>query len=139
MSETENKKIKPQLTMETKKYLILRDKLNKKRPRFIQMNSWYLARLSDGWKKPKTLDNKIRLQIKGYPAKVKIGYRGPKKVRGYHPSGFKEVLVHNPKELEKVDPKTEAIRIAKAVGRRKRAEILKKAEELGIKVLNIGG
>ena len=27
---------------------------------------------------------------------VSIGYRGPKEVRGYHSSGFQEVMVHNP-------------------------------------------
>ncbi|MEM2597607.1 MAG: eL32 family ribosomal protein, partial [Thermofilum sp.] len=55
---------------------------------------------------------------------------------GLHPSGFEEVLVHNVKDLERIDPKRQAVRIAATVGRRKRAEILKRAEELGITVLN---
>ncbi|RLE74567.1 MAG: 50S ribosomal protein L32e, partial [Thermoprotei archaeon] len=84
------------------------------------------------------LDNKIRLQLKGYPEKVKAGYRGPRKVRGLHPSGFREVIVHNVEELSGVDPEREAVRIASTVGRRKRMEIIEKAAELGIRVLNPG-
>ena len=60
----------------------------------------------------------------------------PKIVRSRHPSGFIEVLVHNVKELEGIDPKRYAIRIASTVGRRKRIEIIKMADKLGIKVLN---
>ncbi len=74
---------------------------------------------------------------KGYrPPVVDSGYRGPKKVRGLHPSGFREVLVHNVKELEKLNPEKEAARIARTVGVRKRMAIEKRAEELGIRVLN---
>jgi len=69
---------------------------------------------------------------------VKVGYRGPRLARGLHPSGFEEVIVRNPEELEKVDPRRQAVRIASSVGRRKRAEIIKRAEELGITVLNAG-
>ena len=65
-----------------------------------------------------------------------MGYRTPKKVRGYHPSGYIEKLIHNPKELDNINPKTDAIRIAHTVGKRKRMEIIRKAKEKGIKILN---
>ncbi|MEM5790951.1 MAG: eL32 family ribosomal protein, partial [Candidatus Aenigmatarchaeota archaeon] len=51
-------------------------------------------------------------------------------------SGFKEVLVYNLKDLEKINPEKEAIRVAHAIGKRKKSEIVKKAEEMKIKVLN---
>ncbi|RLF04260.1 MAG: 50S ribosomal protein L32e [Thermoprotei archaeon] len=115
-----------------------RSKMNSVRPRFIRMNSWRLKRLPDSWRSPRrSLDNKIRLQKKGYPALVKVGYRNPKKVRGLHPSGFIEVLVSSPKDLDGIDPSIQAIRISSNVGRRKRAEIIKRAEELGIRILNV--
>ena len=57
-------------------------------------------------------------------------------MRGLHPSGFREKLVHNVKDLEGVDPTKEAIRIAHTVGKKKRMEIIAKADELGIRVLN---
>ncbi|RLF05048.1 MAG: 50S ribosomal protein L32e, partial [Thermoprotei archaeon] len=107
--------------------------------RFIRMNSWYLARLDDSWRSPRSgLDNKIRLERKGFPARVKVGYRGPRAVRGLHPSGKVEVLVHNPAELEGLDPGVHVVRIASTVGARKRGEILRRAEELGLKVVNAG-
>ncbi|PLJ77286.1 50S ribosomal protein L32e [Infirmifilum sp. SLHALR2] len=136
----EPKKIKPSLTPEKAKMLKLRAVLNSSRPRFIRMNSWKIKRLEDKWRSPRrSLDNKIRLQRKGFPPLVKVGYRGPAAVRGLHPSGFEEVIVHSPEELEKIDPTKQAVRIASTVGRRKRIEIIKKAEEKGIRVLNVGG
>ncbi len=121
---------------EVKRLLRVRSLLKKKKPDFIRMNSWRLPRLGDGWRHPRTLDNKIKWEKKGFPARVKIGYRKPKLVRGFHPCGRIEVLVHNVKELEKLDPKVHVVRIASTVGKRKEAEILKRAREIGLKVLN---
>ncbi len=131
---------KPLLSREEAKLLKIRNNMNSYRPRFIRMNSWYLKRLENVWRSPnRSLDNKIRLEKKGYPAKVKVGYRGPKAVREMHPSGFREVLVYNTSQLEGLDPSKYAIRISSTVGRRKRGEIIKKAMELGLRILNLGG
>jgi large subunit ribosomal protein L32e len=67
---------------------------------------------------------------------VRVGFRGPASVRGLHPSGFEEVLVNNLKEVDNVDAKTQAIRIASTVGDKKREMIVTKADELGIRVFN---
>ena len=74
--------------------------------------------------------------IRGPEARLWTYFRGPAKVRGYHPSGFREVLVHNVDGLESVDPKVEAVRIGGTVGTRKRLEIQDRADDLGIRVLN---
>ncbi len=92
--------------------------------------------VKDSWRKPKGGDSKMRKEKKGKPSIVKVGYRKPKSERGIHPSGYREVLVHNPQEAEEVNPETHAIRIGSTVGGRKREKILKVAEEQGIKVLN---
>lgn len=129
----------PQLPPEVEKALRIREEIKARKPEFVRMNSWFLKRLGDSWRSPRhSLDNKIRQQRKGFPPMVKVGYRGPKLARGLHPSGFEEVIVHNPEELETIDPRRQAVRIASNVGRRKRAEIIKRAEELGITVLNAG-
>ncbi|RLE64830.1 MAG: 50S ribosomal protein L32e [Thermoprotei archaeon] len=120
---------------EIKRLLKVRELL-KKKPKFVRMNSWRLPRLREGWRHPRTLDNKIKWEKKGFPARVKIGYRKPKLVRGFHPCGRIEALVHNPEELEALDPEIHVVRIASTVGKRKEAEILKRAKELGLKVLN---
>lgn len=80
----------------------------------------------------------MRLRKKGWPPIVRVGYRSPRIIRGLHPSGLEEVLVHNPSELEGLDPKTRVVRIAHVVGRRKRAAIVEAAEEMGFVVLNPG-
>jgi large subunit ribosomal protein L32e len=68
---------------------------------------------------------------------VKVGYRSPLKIRGRHPSGFKEVLVRNMNELElAAKDKQNAVRIAGTIGMKKRNEFLKKANQLKIWVLN---
>jgi large subunit ribosomal protein L32e len=78
----------------------------------------------------------IRKRKKGHPVMPRIGYRSPKKLRGYHPSGLEEVLVHNINDLEGLHPKVHAVRIAHRVGDRKRLTILERADDLGLHVLN---
>jgi len=73
----------------------------------------------------------------GYrPPIVSIGYRGPAEVRGLHPSGFQEVMVFNVSQLNGIDPKVQAVRIGGTVGARKRGDIIAKADQEGIRVLN---
>jgi large subunit ribosomal protein L32e len=79
----------------------------------------------------------MRRKIKGWPPTVNTGYRGPKASRGLHPSGYREVLVYSLKELKGIDPKTQAIKIAHAVGNRNRAKILTEARKKKITVLNV--
>jgi large subunit ribosomal protein L32e len=67
---------------------------------------------------------------------VQVGFRGPASVRGLHPSGFEEVLVYNVKNIENVNPKTQAIRISSKVGDKKRETMVKKADEMNIRVFN---
>ncbi len=88
------------------------------------------------WRRPRGRHNKTRKQKKGKFLMPKIGYGNAAELRGLHPSGYREVLVHTPSQLEEVDAESEAVRIAGGVGRRKRLEILRIAEEKGIKVLN---
>ncbi len=56
--------------------------------------------------------------------------------KGLHPSGFREVMVHNSSDLEPIDPETQAARGGSTVGARKREHIYSRADELGIRVLN---
>ncbi len=111
------------------------------RPRFLRYLSWRFWKFErrEYWRKPKGNDNKMRLQIKGYPPIVKVGYRTPRDIRGLHPSGLKPVWVSSPAELEKVDPEKHIVYIASTVGLRKRLQIIEKARQMGIKIANAGG
>ena len=121
-----------------KELLEKRKKVSEHRPKFVRQESWRYDRLAENWRRPKGKDNKMRLQVSGVPRLAKVGYRGPKAVRGLHPSGYTDNLVYNTSDLLSLDSKKDAIRIGHIVGKLKRKEILIKAAELGIKVLNPG-
>ncbi|MGB9728974.1 MAG: 50S ribosomal protein L32e [Thermoprotei archaeon] len=119
----------------------LRAKYKRNLPKFYKNpDAWKVKRLMDSsWRRPKGQDNKIRLEIKGYPPRVKIGYRNMKKIRGIHPSGYIEVLVHRKEDLVGLQPDKHAVRIAATVGKLKRLSIIEEANKLGLYVLNPGG
>jgi len=85
------------------------------------------------WRHPRGIDI---YNLKEDGAMPKPGYGAPKSIWGLHPSGYKEVLVCNVKELEAVNPAIEAVKISSTVGLRKRNEIVTKANELKVRVLN---
>ncbi len=86
------------------------------------------------WRKPKGRDNKMREKRKGYPKTVSVGHKKNKKLRDKI-NGKTPIIVYNVKELEKIG-KGEIVIIGK-VGKRKRLEILKKAQEKKIPVYNV--
>ena len=110
-----------------------------KTPTFQRQESWRYKRIHEPWRKPKGVDSHMRLSVKGWPPLVKIGYRVPRAVRGLHPSGYRDVLVHNLQELASLSPRSDAARLAAGVGKKKRIEIARRAKELGIRVLNARG
>ncbi|GIT74966.1 MAG: hypothetical protein Ct9H300mP30_0280 [Methanobacteriota archaeon] len=84
-----------------------------------------------GWRKPKGKQSKQRMNLKYRSPMARIGYRKIASVRGLHPSGFEEVHVHKPSDLEGIDPERQAVRIGSRVGNRKRAQIHDRADDLG--------
>ena len=128
---------KPVLDDETKANLSTRAAQMKKQPKF-RRQEWYryyrLART--GWRKPKGYQSKQRLNMKYRTPMVRVGYGKISAVRGLHPSGFEDVLVNQPSDLDGLDPERQAIRIGAGVGNRKRANIHDRADDLGLRVLN---
>lgn len=116
--------------------LKLRSRLKSKKPRFRRQESWRYKRVSPVWRIPDGVDSKMRRKVKGWPASAEIGYRGPRRARHLHPSGYEEIIVRNVDDLAKVDPKTHAARISHTVGMKKRAEISVRAGERHVHILN---
>jgi large subunit ribosomal protein L32e len=123
---------------ERKRLMALKKRMSQKRPKFVKMESWRHVRLKDHWRQPKGVDNHMRLNLKGWPKSVNVGYRSPKAVRGMHPSGKEEVHVYNVGDLSIIDPETQVARMGGSVGLRKRVKIIQEAELRGIRILNVG-
>ncbi len=125
---------------EIRKLLKVRRRQKERKPDFRRYCWNKKLRLRDkSWRRPRGLHNKLRRRYGGKWSgriPVNVGFGSPKAVRGLHPSGYEEVLVYNVKDLEKVDPERQAVRIASCVGMKKRLAIEEKAKELGIKILN---
>ncbi len=130
-------KQKPVLDDDMKAALALRAAQKKKTPSFRRTEWFRYKRLSrSGWRAPHGMDNKQRRNYKYRGSLVRIGHGKVAAARFLHPSGFREVMVHNTADLESIDPETEAARVGSSVGGRKREHIYARADELGVRVLN---
>jgi large subunit ribosomal protein L32e len=88
------------------------------------------------WRRAKGVHSKIRRKRTGYPRKPEVGYKKPASSAGLI-KGKIPVLVHNIKELSILNAKN--IAILARVGAKKKLELIKKAEEMKIQILNMGG
>ena len=128
---------KPVLDEETKANLATRAAQMKKQPKFRRQEWYRYYRLSrTGWRKPKGMQSKQRLNMKYRTPMARVGYGKISAVRGLHPSGFEDVLVNQPSDLDGLDPERQAIRVSASVGNRKRSKIHDRADDLGLRVLN---
>jgi large subunit ribosomal protein L32e len=116
--------------------LKLKAKLKRKKPEFKRQGEKNVKRLGRKWRSVRGNQSKLRMHRISRGFIPNVGYGSPKSVRGLHPSGLEEVLVHNVKELEKMDSQKQACRIASNVGKKKRLDVVKKAGEMKIKILN---
>jgi len=113
-----------------------------KRHKFLRVDTNRFSRIGKNrrklqkWRRPRGKSNKLRLGRAGYSPVPKVGFKTSRdeagKVKGLIPR-----LVHNLNELIALT-KNDAVIIAR-VGARKKLEIIKKADELKIKILNLGG
>jgi large subunit ribosomal protein L32e len=105
----------------------MRGRFGKKNIRRKSIAKW------DKWRKPHGIDLDKGIN---HGARPKIGYRSRVDLRHIHPSGYTELMVCNFNDLEKINPKIHAARLSATIGKKKRNEIVKKANEKGIWVLN---
>ncbi len=124
---TEVKAIQKRISETKKHHPVFRGRFGKKQFRRKSIKKW------DKWRKPHGIDIDRGLNHGHRP---KTGYSGPANIRGMHPSGYEDVMVYNVNDLEKVNPKSQAGRISATVGKRKRNDIIAKANEKGIWILN---
>ena len=107
-------------------------------PRFVRQESWRYIRVKDQWRRPRGKTSKMRLGMRGWPKAVKVGYKRSQKERGLHPSGLEEIIVRRPADLEKINSKTQIVKISHTVGERNRIAIMERAQALELRVANPG-
>ncbi|MFX1278363.1 MAG: 50S ribosomal protein L32e [Promethearchaeota archaeon] len=121
-----------------KRLMELRKKIEKKRPSFRRVESWRYKRVQDSWRKARGIDSKTRKKKKSGVKSPTIGYRTPKKVRGLHPSGYREVLVSTIDDLKNLNKKNHALKISGKLGAKKRIALTDYCQRRGFKILNLG-
>jgi large subunit ribosomal protein L32e len=109
---------------------------SEKSARFKRDGTGKKKQISDSWRKPRGLHSKKRIQKKAKGPLPSPGFGSPLAVKGMHPSGFHEVLVFTPAEMEGLDPGVYAVRIGASVGNRKRLVLQQQAMTAGLKILN---
>jgi large subunit ribosomal protein L32e len=121
-----------------KTLLRTRGELDRRRPIFGRQARYRYYRIGRdmSWRRPRGLQSKQRRHYGYRPSIVSVGYRSPARVRGLVPSGFRPILVHTDRDLEKIDAKLEAVVIARTVGTRRRLVLEEAARKLGLRVLN---
>ena len=136
MKKEEKKKMENKIS----KLVEHRRLIKKRKPKFIRQDFHKISSLGKGrkkkqkWRCAKGRHSKVRQSHKGRRAMPTIGYRSPKLVRGMI-EGKKPIFVHNVHDLKKIGK--ENIGIVASVGLRKKIEILNKAKELKIHILNL--
>ncbi|MBU2576860.1 MAG: hypothetical protein KKF50_04000 [Nanoarchaeota archaeon] len=95
------------------------------------------------WRAAKGRQNKIRLGVKGHQARPKVGWCADARTKGFV-GGIEAVRVENIKEMEAVkalnrhdsgEPKGIGVIIG-SVGKKKKTELIAKAKEMKITILN---
>ncbi|MEK6827984.1 MAG: 50S ribosomal protein L32e [Nanoarchaeota archaeon] len=117
--------------------LELRTRIKEKKPDFIRQDNPKRMKVNDKWRKPKGIHSKIRHKFKGRRKMPSPGYKSPRDAKGLHSSGLKIVGIMSINDLIKIRKESEGAVIAKSVGMKKKLEILKKARELNVNILNL--
>jgi large subunit ribosomal protein L32e len=116
----------------------LRKNMNRKRPSFRRVESWRYKRVKDSWRKARGIDSKTRKKKKSGVKSPTIGYRGPKKVRSLHPSGYEEVRISTLDDLTNLNKNKHALKISGKLGAKKRIVLTDYCQKRGFKILNLG-
>ncbi|ORZ03222.1 50S ribosomal protein L32 [Syncephalastrum racemosum] len=114
--------------------------VKKRTAHFKRHQSDRFHRVGESWRKPKGIDSCVRRRFRGQAPMPKIGYGSNKKTRHMLPNGFQKFTVKNVADLNMLlmHNRTFAAEIAHNVSAKKRVELLERAAQLNVKVINAG-
>ncbi len=118
--------------MDRQSLLEQRKRSKAKKPDFIMQDTHKKPKLKHRWRKPRGIDSKMRLRLRGYRASVSKGWKSPAAVRGMTRKGLRPVIISTVAELGAIDAKKDEAVISSSVGTKARLLIAKKSIGLGI-------
>ncbi len=118
------------------KAMKIRKALKSKRPEFKRQDSHKIKSLTPGWRRPSGLHSKMRHNMKGYRRVVSQGFRAPVIVRGFHPKGEAK-LCNTLNDLQSAKDNNLLVILGSNLGQKKRVELVKKADDLKLNVVNV--
>lgn len=118
-----------------KELLELRNRMKKKKPKFVRTDANVMKQFKS-WRKPIGIHNKRRLSKKGHQSNVSIGYRSPIEVRGLTKIGLKPVIVNNLNDIKKIT-KEHTIILSSSLGLKNKIQILEKIKVLNLHISNL--
>ncbi|CAH0769627.1 unnamed protein product [Bemisia tabaci] len=112
--------------------------IKKKMRKFIRHQSDRYAKLKPNWRKPKGIDNRVRRRFKGQLRMPSIGYGSDKRTKHMLPNHFRKVVIHNVRDLTMLlmQNRKYCAEVAHNVSAKKRKQIVERAHQLSVKVLN---
>lgn len=124
--------------MSIEKSLARREQVKKRKPNFFR-EDWHKRKAAPktSWRKPRGKHSKMRHGFQGHPASADPGYGSPGDVHGLHSSGLMPIRVHNSQDLSVLNKSVHAVIIGATVGTRKKADIVKKASSLGLRIIGV--
>lgn len=95
-------------------------------------------RLSRSWRRPRGIDCRVRRRYRGVLRTPKIGYGSNNKTKHLLSNYKKKFVVNNVQELDLLLTNNEkyCAEIAACIGAVKRIQIIRRADELGVKLTN---
>lgn len=108
---------------------------------FNRFKSDRYVRVKKSWRHPRGIDNRVRRKYRGVIQMPSKGFKTAKVIKHLTPEGYRKVMVSNVRELEALKSLNTyyCAEIRHAVGARKRIEIVSKADEYNIVVVNRTG
>jgi large subunit ribosomal protein L32e len=124
--------------MSVKEKLELRKAIKRKKPKYLREDHHKKKAVNKkSWRGPRGLHSKMRHGFQGHRATLEVGYGSPREVKNLHKSGLLPVVVCNITDLSALDKAKHIAVISATVGTRKKVELVKKAKELNVIILNV--
>lgn len=118
---------------------IVTKKIVKKRVnKFVRFESEDFGKLKSNWRRPRGIDNRVRRRFRGNKRMPHSGYGSDLKTKFLLPSGFKKFVVTNLKDLEILltNNRFYCGELAHNLSARKKAQLVKRAAELDVRLTN---